>query len=103
MEDEYWLDDNGRNVIKCCRRYERGLKEIKVIYASWDGEKWKDLVTFDLSHGQAPHRDLRYLDIKDKRRKKTYVGMSLEEFFNEAVDDIYQNWRKYRDEAKVKH
>lgn len=41
------------------------------------------------------HRDIRYLDEKDKRRKTEIKTMSLEEFLDTALDDIYVNWRRY--------
>lgn len=47
-----------------------------------------------------PHRNLRYLDEKDKRGKKVIEAKSLEEFYKIAMEDISTNWRKYRREYK---
>jgi len=79
-------------------RFEKGLKDLAVIYYTTRGEKEIPLVTYDLAYG-FPHRDIRYLPEKDSRRKKRFE-VSIEEFYSMGLDDITQNWRKYLEEYR---
>lgn len=101
VEYAYPLDTESKNYIRIIMEFEEGLKDLVIIYYTTEGEEEVPLVTYDLAHG-FPHRDIRYLDEKDKRRKKRF-GVSMDEFYSIALDDINQNWRRYLDEyRKVK-
>ncbi len=93
-EFEIALDESGKNLIHVLLEYEKGLSDVTVIYYTILGGEEIPLVTYDTAHG-FPHRDLRYLDEKDKRRKKEIRVMSMEEFYKLAVKDIQTNWRGY--------
>lgn len=98
-EYEYQLDTEGRNYIKVMLHYEKGLKDVTVIYYTEHRGVRVPLVTYDTVHGY-PHRDIRYLDEHDKRRKKRLDVKSLEEFYRAARENIASNWRRYLKEFK---
>jgi hypothetical protein len=68
-----------------------------VIYYTVDEGKEVPLVTYDLAH-EFPHRDIRYLDRKDKRRKKEFRA-SPDELH--VIEDIDSNWRRYLKEYRL--
>ncbi len=88
------MDDTGHNLMKVIKTYEKGLVDLVVVYYTIKGKDRKPLVTYDLAHG-FPHRDIRYLDDRDKRKKKEIETTDLEEFLETALDDITKNWRRY--------
>ncbi len=96
MKEEYSfpLDEEGRNIVRVIKVYRKGLVDTTVVYYTIKKGKATPLVTYDLAHGFA-HRDVRYLPEGDKRRKKEMEIRTLEEFLDTAIDDIWQNWRKY--------
>lgn len=98
-EYEYQLDPEGKNHIKVVLRYGRGLEDVKVIYYTEQEGERIPLVTYDTAHGY-PHRDIRYLDEQDKRRKKEISAKDLEEFYIKAREDIASNWKRYLQEFK---
>jgi len=98
VEYTYPLDVESKNYIRVIMVFEEGLKDMVVVYYTVQGEEEIPLITYDLSHG-FPHRDIRYLDEKDKRRKKKFE-VPIDEFHSLALDDINQNWRRYLDEYK---
>ena len=94
---EFPLDEELKHFVRVVKRFEKGLESFVVVYYVLEGEKRVPLVTFDLCHG-FPHRDLRFLPAGEKRRKKLLEGKRLEALVEEALDDVYRNWRKYFDE-----
>ena len=96
-EYEYPLDPEGKNYIKVVLCYGHGLEDVKVIYYTEHLGERIPLVTYDTAHGY-PHRDIRYLNGKDKRRKKEISVMDLNEFYLIAKEDITSNWRRYLQE-----
>ncbi|MEE8359138.1 MAG: hypothetical protein V3R82_06985 [Candidatus Hydrothermarchaeales archaeon] len=92
-EYTYPLDNEFNNYIKAILAYDKGLEDIVVIYYTIDEGREVPLVTYDLAHG-FPHRDIRFLDKKDKRKKKEFRA-SPEELHSIAIDDINSNWKRY--------
>jgi hypothetical protein len=74
--------------------FDKGLVDVLVVYYTKQGDESIPLVTYDTAHGFL-HRDIRYLDEKDKRRKKEINAKNLEEFYQIAMEDISTNWRRY--------
>ncbi len=79
--------------------FDKGLIDVSVVYYTLEGDESIPLVTYDTAHGFL-HRDLRYLDEKDKRKKKEIHAKNLKEFYQMAVEDIDTNWRRYLMEYK---
>lgn len=92
-EYTYPLDNEFNNYIKVILTYNKGLGDMVVIYYTVDEGREVPLVTYDLVHG-FPHRDIRYLDNKDKRKKKEFRALPVE-LHSIAIDDISSNWKLY--------
>lgn len=102
---EYPLDGQLRHFLRVCRRFgKNGVEDFVVIYFFVEGDERVPLVTFDLAHGFA-HRDLRFLPLGDKRRKRGLPQKPLKELLEFAIADIHMNWmnyfRKYAELKKV--
>ncbi len=93
------LDPEGINLARTVMVFDKGLADVTVIYCTYEGGESIPLVTYDTSHG-FPHRDIRYLDEKDKRKKREIPAKDLEEFYQIAIEDIVNNWRRYFREYK---
>jgi len=86
------LDAVGKNLLRVIKTYEKGLADLVVIYYTIQENEKIPLITYDLAHG-FPHRDIRYLDDGDKRKKKEIDVKGMEEFLDVAMEDIINNWR----------
>lgn len=93
------LDSEGINLVRTVMIFDKGLTDVTVIYYTYEEGESVPLVTYDTSHG-FPHRDIRYLNEKDKRKKREISAKNPEEFYQIAIEDITANWRKYLREYK---
>lgn len=96
---EYNLDEKSRTFVHVILTFEKGLRDFVVVLYTIEEGKKIPLVTYDRAHGFA-HRDIRFLDEKDKRKKKPLPGIALEEQLDEALADVHKNWRRYLEEYK---
>jgi hypothetical protein len=93
------LDNACMNMLRVIKTYEKGLVNLVVVYYTIRGGEKIPLITYDMAHG-FPHRDIRYLEDKDKRKKKEINVEGLEDFLNTAIEDITGNWRRYLKEFR---
>ncbi|MFH0835733.1 MAG: hypothetical protein V1834_01060 [Candidatus Micrarchaeota archaeon] len=91
------LDDDRCHFVFVAMKFGAGLEDYVIVYYAVEGGRRVPLVCFDLSHG-FPHKDLRYLPKKDKRRKQRLAPKPLQELFDESLEDIRSNWRRYYEE-----
>lgn len=91
------LGEDEKHFVFALMRFEAGLEDYVIVYYLVEGGRRIPLVSFDLSHG-FPHKDLRYLPENSKRRKQRLALKPLQELFDEALDDICCNWRRYYEE-----
>lgn len=91
------LDEEGRHRIYVSKHYEHGLAGFVLVYFVIENGSNMEIATWDCAHGFA-HRDLLYLPEDDKRRKLALSPAPLGEQFDEALDDVYRNWRRYYEE-----
>ena len=96
---EVILDGNGNHRKRTTKKFKKGLVEFVVVYYFGEEENRVPLVTYDTAHG-FPHRDLRYLGLKDKRRKIAIYANSLEEALQWTEGDLDRNWMTYFEEFR---
>lgn len=88
------LDENQLHWKRLIKRFAQGLVGYAIIYYVIEEGNHVPLVTYDTSHG-FPHRDLRYLERGDKRRKKEISARTLEEAFDISDEDLERNWMNF--------
>lgn len=88
-----------KNVIKIIQRSSKGLQDYIVIYYTIEKGENIPLVTYDLTHG-FPHRTLDTLMRGTRGGKKRFPTAPMKELLEEAMVDIYENWRRFLQEYK---
>jgi len=92
---DYTLEEEGRHWVRVIKRYEQGLADYVIAYYVRGEEGTNiEIATWDCKHGFA-HRDLRYLEEGDKRRKVRFPEKPLLQHYADALEDVHRNWPRY--------